>query len=47
MSAHDAAYAAVAEALQAPLVTVDARLLRACRDARIAAISLDDIAASP
>lgn len=46
MSAYDAAYAAAAEALAAPLVTVDARLLRACRDAGIPAINLDDLTAS-
>ena len=46
MTAYDAAYAAAAEALGAPLVTVDARLLRACRDAGIPAINLDDVTAS-
>ena len=46
MSAYDAAYAAAAEALAAPLVTVDTRLLRACRDAGIPAIDLDDLTAS-
>jgi predicted nucleic acid-binding protein len=45
MSAYDAAYAAAAEALAAPLVTVDTRLRRACRDAGIAAIDLDDMTA--
>ena len=45
MSAYDAAYAAAAEALAAPLVTVDTRLLRASRDAGIAAIDLDDLTA--
>lgn len=44
MSAYDAAYAAAAEALDTPLITVDERLLRACRDAAIAAIHLDDVA---
>jgi predicted nucleic acid-binding protein len=44
MSAYDGAYAAVAEALHAPLVTVDERLLRACRDAGISAIGLDELA---
>jgi predicted nucleic acid-binding protein len=44
MSAHDAAYAAAAEAFEAPLVTVDARLLRACQGAGIAAVHLDDVA---
>jgi predicted nucleic acid-binding protein len=45
MSAYDAAYAAVAEALSAPLVTVDTRLLRACHDAGIAAVDLDELTA--
>jgi predicted nucleic acid-binding protein len=45
MSAYDAAYAAMAEAIGGPLVTVDRRLLIACRRARIAAIHLDDFAA--
>lgn len=45
MSAYDAAYAAAAEALRSPLVSVDERLLRACSDAGIAAISLDGLAA--
>lgn len=44
MSADDAAYAAAAEAFDAPLVTVDLRLLRACRDTGIAAIGLDGLA---
>jgi len=44
MSAYDAAYAAAAEALGAPLVTVDRRLLNACRDAAIPARHLDDLA---
>lgn len=43
MSAYDAAYAAAAEAFGAPLVTVDERLLRACRDAAISTIHLDDL----
>lgn len=43
MGAHDAAYAAAAEAFQAPLLTVDLRLLRACSDAGIPAMSLDDL----
>jgi len=43
MSAYDAAYAAAAEGFDAPLVTVDGRLSGACRDAGIAAISLDDL----
>jgi predicted nucleic acid-binding protein len=44
MSAYDAAYAAAAEALNAPLLTADDRLLRACRDAAIRAIGLEEIA---
>ena len=44
MSAYDAAYAAAAEALGAPLVTVDDRLLRACHDTAISATHLDDLA---
>jgi predicted nucleic acid-binding protein len=47
MSAYDAAYAAMAEALGSPLVTIDRRLLTACRRARIAAIHLDDFAPPP
>jgi predicted nucleic acid-binding protein len=46
MSAYDAAYAAAADALRSPLVTVDERLLRACRDAGIPAMDLDAVAAS-
>lgn len=42
MSSYDAAYAAAAESLDLPLVTVDRRLLRACATARIAAVHLDD-----
>src|SRR4051812_50207082 len=38
MSAYDAAYAAAAEALAAPLGTLATRPLRACRHAGIAAI---------
>ncbi len=45
MSACDAAYAAVAEAIGRPLVTADARLLRACRQTSIAAVQLDEAAA--
>lgn len=41
MSAYDAAYAAAADALDAPLLTIDERLLRACRDAGISAMHLD------
>jgi predicted nucleic acid-binding protein len=43
MSAYDAAYAAAAEAFGAPLLTVDLRLLRACRDAAISVTHLDDL----
>ena len=43
MSAYDAAYAAAAEAFEAPLLTVDERLLRACRGAAIPALHLDDL----
>lgn len=43
MSAYDAAYAAAAEAFGSPLLSVDQRLLQACRDAEIAAVSLDDL----
>ncbi len=43
MSAYDAAYAAAAEAFGAPLISVDRRLRRACRDAEIRAVSLDEI----
>jgi predicted nucleic acid-binding protein len=46
MSAYDAAYAAAAEAFDAALVTVDERLLRACRDAGIPAVHLDRFKAS-
>lgn len=44
MSAYDAAYAAAAEAFGVPLLTVDRRLLRACRSEGIAAMTLDDLA---
>jgi len=47
MSSYDAAYAAAAEAFDAPLVTVDDRLLRACADAGISAVSLDRIKRRP
>jgi len=47
MSAYDAAYAAAAEAFEAPLISVDERLLRACRDAEISAMHLDALAATP
>ena len=43
MSACDAAYAAAAEAFGAPLITVDGRLLQACRSVGIAAMHLDDL----
>lgn len=42
MSAYDAAYAAAAEAFDAPLVTVDEALLRACSAAGTAAVHLAD-----
>lgn len=45
MTAYDAASAAAAEALAAPLITVDGRLLRACRAAAIPAMHLDDLVA--
>jgi len=44
MRAYDAAYAAAAEAFAAPLLTVDQGLLRACADAAIPAMHLDDSA---
>ncbi|MGH9091385.1 MAG: hypothetical protein ACRDZR_08425, partial [Acidimicrobiales bacterium] len=44
MSSYDAAYAAMAEAVGRPLVTVDDHLLRACRRAAIASMHLDEIA---
>ena len=43
MSAYDAAYAAVAEALDTPLITTDARLLDACRAAGIGASHLSAV----
>jgi len=43
MSAYDAAYAAAAETFDAPLITVDTRLLRACHNAGIPARHLDDL----
>lgn len=46
MSAYDAAHAAAAESLQAPLITVDDRLRSACRAAGITAIHLDDLASA-
>jgi predicted nucleic acid-binding protein len=44
MSAYDAAYAAAAEAFEAPLVSTDRRLLGACRAAEVAALHLSDLA---
>lgn len=44
MSAYDAAYAVAAEAIDVPLLTTDSRLLRACRQERIPAQHLDDLA---
>lgn len=44
MSAYDAAYAAAAEAFDVALVTVDDRLRRACRDAGIKTLHLDELA---
>jgi predicted nucleic acid-binding protein len=46
MSAYDAACAAAAEAFDAPLVTADRGLLRACRDAAIPAMHLDELAST-
>lgn len=45
MTTYDSAYAAAADALGAPLVTVDDRLLRACTAHGIPAVHLDDLAA--
>lgn len=45
MTAYDAAYAAAAIHLDAPLLTVDGGLLRACRARGIPARHLDDLAA--
>lgn len=47
MSAYDAAYAATAEALGAPLLTVDERLRRAAHDADIPALHLRDVGEPP
>lgn len=44
MSSYDAAYATAAEAFEAPLISADRRLLRACADAGIAARHLDELA---
>ena len=44
MSAYDAVYAAAAEALGAPLLTADTALLRACGEAGITALHLDELA---
>lgn len=46
MSTYDAAYAAAAKALDAPLLTVDLRLLRACDAADIRAVHLDAFGSS-
>jgi predicted nucleic acid-binding protein len=43
MSADDAAYAAAAEAFDAPLVSTDKRLLGACQAAEITALHLSDL----
>lgn len=43
MSVYDAAYAAAAEAMVIPLVTVDVRLRRACRSAKIPSAGLGDL----
>lgn len=43
MSAYDAAYAAAAEALGTPLLTVDTRLRRACSQLGIATVHLDEL----
>jgi predicted nucleic acid-binding protein len=43
MSAYDAAYAAAAEAFEAPLVSTDKRLLGACQAAEITALHLSDL----
>lgn len=45
MSAYDAAYAACADALDSSLLSTDARLLDACRQAGISAVHLREIAA--
>lgn len=47
MSPYDAAYAAAAEAFDAPLLTVDGGLLSACRAASVSATHLDELASSP
>jgi predicted nucleic acid-binding protein len=44
MSAYDAGYAAAAEALATPLLTVDTPLLPACNEVGIAALHLDELA---
>jgi predicted nucleic acid-binding protein len=44
MGAYDAAYAAVAEAIDAPLLTADRRLLRACQHEGIPAEHIDELA---
>ena len=45
MTAYDAAYAATAEAYDAPLISIDRRLLGACEMAEIAAAHLADLRA--
>jgi len=42
MTLYDASYAALARALERPLVTVDRKLLRACSDVEIEAFAADD-----
>jgi predicted nucleic acid-binding protein len=44
MTTYDAAYAAAAAELEAPLLTVDGRLLRACRANGVPALHLDELA---
>lgn len=46
MSAYDAAYAAAAEATGIPLISADGRLIDACRQAGIEAVSLNDWSSS-
>lgn len=45
MSAYDAAYAAAAEAFEAPLLSTDKRLLCACQAADVPALHLSDFGA--
>lgn len=42
MTIYDASYAALARALERPLVTLDRKLLRACADTEIDAFAADD-----